>query len=203
MTTYDLVRKKEKDMAEQMRRQFKDHKAQYRAHHAEDPFGSIERVVWKKPDTCIYQVNFVAAHGCIFVSGDLGHGTFRNGYKTPWELALADYHYLSTKLETVDNGDRQQAIHEFDTDLLIAQMKLWLKDKEVTKEIRDSVAEDWERNSYDQREWREFLYRNEYASDLTDLHEFGEYLHPRILGWLEGINLAYKQLHPEKPEKKA
>ena len=194
---YELIREREKKAAADMRRNFSKHEVTFEELKPADENGyPIQQVIWKQPDSGFYRVNYLLAHGRVHISGDLGSGTFQNGYRDIFELVHHDMHYLASKL--VHQDGRQPMLGKYySPELCEAQMKRWLKDGDVSKAVRDSVKNDWEAYPHQPDEWKQFVWRQEFAADLGDIAEFGVMLHPRVIGWLAGIEMAYKALKPE------
>lgn len=195
MTTYELKLKHEKRALEMYVKEFKSHEAHYEQCPGARVFDIYDHLVWKKPNTCVYQVNFLCAHGAIWVSGDIGYGTFMNGYGTVLELAGLDVGYAKEKLADIGGRPTPPRGDTFCPQLCEEQMKVWMKDPEVDGQLKKNLR-NWEGNENQAEEWRQYLYHDGgvCAEDLSEVHDFGLMTHPRVIGWLLAIDLAAKQL---------
>jgi len=202
---------------EDLATQFKDHVATYEKIHCID--GTImERLLWAKPDTSCFSMEYIRKNGILYVSGDLGFASYWwSGSNSLKWISKCDIGYFAGKCEASENG---RSFTVWDCDKAVEYIKEYISDqddyfgepgksKEVMAKFEEAQGFDAVCSEY---EWIAWCY--EYAQDIfgddwgESLGNIGMVLNIRCKYHLEGLKIAMAQLgeedpyyaEPEKPE---
>jgi hypothetical protein len=184
-------------------RWFPDHKADYHGPFELGIHKDVEFLIWKKPGTNNYCVEYWAVFNRLIVSGDIGSAV----YSWPQKISLAwvagcDAHYIHGKCEASEGG-RGCDWHDWDPDSVeeaireAALEEELSPDDEAVREAMDHVS--------GKQDWSHYLHEYDSAEklfgcDAWERYEAGDILPIRLIGHVEGLKMAMEQLG--KMEKK-
>jgi len=188
---------REQALADIRKNWFPEHEA---THYKIDKFGpheDVEVLTWRKPGTSTFYVQYITIGHRLIVTGDIGEAVYGWSQKVTlaW-VAGCNYDYIHGKCQASEGGRS-------------SQWNEWSPD-EVKQSIKEAVEEDEELSddhaavisaySYAdcQEEWVQFLSSREaqavFGSDAWERASDGEVLPIRLLGHVEGLKMAMKQL---------
>jgi hypothetical protein len=179
---------------------FSKHKATYQKLSDETSV-----LTWKEDGTSMYHVRYVFDRNRLFITGDIGDAVFVLTEKANFKTIASEYsmHYLFGKLRADNEA------YDFDSEKAIETLKDHFKDyefdndedkkefNEMAEEIYSCIRE--ECNTENQ--WATAL-NCDYYDKLTEydvdcwewIYAIGKELSWQALGWVVGLQMAYKQL---------
>jgi hypothetical protein len=179
---------------------FKNHKATY-----EKLSDDTSVLTWKKDGTLMYYVRYIFDRNRLFITGDIGDAVFVLTERADMKTIATEYHnhYLFGKLRADNEA------YDFDQDKAIETLKShfkqyefddddeWNEFNEMAEEIYSSIKDECNTEG----QWATVLncdyYDNitEYDVDCWEwIYHIGKELSWQALGWVVGLQMAYKQL---------
>lgn len=183
---------------------FKDHKASLYKH------GDLMVLNWATPGTSYHAIRYVFDGQYIYITGDCGIATYRlTELASPSKVSKYCLSYLTGKMECF-SGEK----HQFNSDKAVEQIQEWYDDTVDPEEDEESYINDMKeivenlknlaRNSGGKTEWEHriwsFYENGTYNDHLFDsenasyIVSCGLELHPRLIVYLLGIQMAVEQL---------
>ena len=107
-------------MSEDIKSWFKDHVATFSTFKDENG-NTIEKLIWKKPDSGICMVNYTLFGRYLIVTGDLGHAIYSWGQNINFKwVSECDLGYFAAKCDASENG---RLYKDWDSELVIKKIK--------------------------------------------------------------------------------
>lgn len=172
---------------------------------------------WKQPGTIMFKINYVIAHGILFVTGDIGEACYRcRGGITFESLAGWSLDAFHRKCTASENGrghmewSEEVALHHIE-DML--QTYAEAVDDETEEQAKERALEAWRESGgkyclSSEFEWNQWLGAAHDADDIFGANwvewvpKVGSVISHRCIGHLVGIKMAMEQL-AEKAEEEA
>lgn len=162
---------------------------------------------WQKPGTIIYRIRYVFDRNSIYITGDCGEAIFVLTESADLrKLCKYDIQYFIGKLKCFCDD-----VYNFDSTKAVARLNEWRRDlregayDRSLDDLIDNLIEDTETCCVETH-WRGVLLRHyddisEYDSDAFEwLPSIGNEINNRLIGYLEGIKMAYEQLADTLPQ---
>ena len=191
-----------------LKRQFKDHVATYQKIYCVDG-STMERLLWKKPGTNHFMLEYIRKDGILYVSGDLGFASYwwsgNNSLKWISECHIG---YFAGKCEASENG---RSFTVWDMDVANASIREYIADEDDRSGEEGESEKLLDRfetaNGFDsissEYEWVAWCY--EHAQEVfgdawwESLGSPGMVLNIRCRYHLEGLKLAIAALEADNP----
>jgi hypothetical protein len=150
-------------------------------------------LIWERPGTSIYHVNYNCWGRNLIVVGDIGDAVFSWSQRVTFEwLAGLDFDYFWRKCQASETG---RTYYQWNSEVIGAQAEKILRD-EGTARWDDARAEGIEDAIHDEQEWYAWCHANRelLGDDLGEWVGNGRVPNIRAVGMFEGLKMAVAQL---------
>lgn len=159
---------------------------------------TVERLVWKRPASRVYRIDYLCDGPHLFVTGDLGDAIYEAGMDGLRRWSQCSLDYFSGKCVASEYGRRYR---EWDEE----SARIWLEGLFDLSEADD--AKEWAQlqelgglgalhSDHDWTRWLEDNAEQVWGANWTDVEPWGIGMAPslRCRGHLRGLQLAFAQL---------
>lgn len=152
---------------------------------------AIQHLLWAKPGTGLYRIEYMIRANVLFVTGDVGHAVYRWGNRISWEfLAVCHADYFAEKCEASEHG---RGYPDWNERVARARVAQFLKDSPEEREQFESQYGDTA--LFRRAAWHDWLsvYGADVFGDPSEWADVGVVVSPRCRAHLIGIQMALER----------
>lgn len=154
---------------------------------------NIERLLWAKPETSVYSVEYLRTGNCLCVLGDIGDAVYlwSESVSLDW-ISRCNCHYFHSKCRASAHG-MSSTWYDWDPE----RAKTIILETAAEDDVSDDLVASAVEESQDKHSWKQFCASSE-AEELFGVECFeylgiGAVIPIRCVGHLVGLKMAAEQ----------